>query len=371
MTDQLVRQQGKSPFDDDGVVANLDVQEAMFDYTLHKLNADGERGVLITEPLGNPPYFRRQVNELLFEGYNVTDVTIGVDALWAYGYGGTGTGMVLSAGRTSAVLVPFLRGRPLLNLSKRLNWGGSQASEYLVKLMQLKYPSFPTKLTLLQAEGMIPAHCYISQNYEQEISTYLEKDTLAEKDRIIQFPYQEYIQNVKTEEELARQTERKREAGRRLQELASVKRAEKMAENESAVEYYRKLRQLSTTEDNDIYMARILKDGFQDTAELEKEIKRLEVAIRRTKRQDEQEGGQPEQPSFPLINVPDDDLDPEGMRQKRHQKLLKANWEARKRLKEEKRLNKERAEEEARADEEKRAHRLDEWLEEKHELRMV
>lgn len=33
----------------------------------------------------------------------------------------------------------------------RLNWGGSQAADHLLKLMQLKYPAFPGRLSSFQS----------------------------------------------------------------------------------------------------------------------------------------------------------------------------------------------------------------------------
>jgi hypothetical protein len=36
-------------------------------------------------------------------------------------------------------------------LGYRIPWGGSQAAELMLKLAQLKYPGFPTKVTLPQA----------------------------------------------------------------------------------------------------------------------------------------------------------------------------------------------------------------------------
>lgn len=38
------------------------------------------------------------------------------------------------------------------NLIDRISYGGTQASEYMLKLMQLKYPTFPTKVTASQAQ---------------------------------------------------------------------------------------------------------------------------------------------------------------------------------------------------------------------------
>jgi len=41
--------------------------------------------------------------------------------------------------------------RLLQDLTDRIPWGGAQASELMLKMAQLKYPSFPTKVTLPQA----------------------------------------------------------------------------------------------------------------------------------------------------------------------------------------------------------------------------
>ena len=39
----------------------------------------------------------------------------------------------------------------MLNDEYSLQWGTSQASDYLLKLVQLKYPTFPTRVTPVQA----------------------------------------------------------------------------------------------------------------------------------------------------------------------------------------------------------------------------
>lgn len=36
-------------------------------------------------------------------------------------------------------------------LGLRIAWGGAQAAEYLLKLVQLKYPNFPTRVTVPQS----------------------------------------------------------------------------------------------------------------------------------------------------------------------------------------------------------------------------
>lgn len=63
---------------------------------------------------------------------------------------------------------------------------------------------------------------------------------------------------------------------------------------------------------------------------------------------------QDEAPSFPLVDVPDEELDEDGLKEKKKQKLMKAGHEARERAKREKeREREERAAEERREVEER------------------
>ena len=67
----------------------------------------------------------------------------------------------------------------------------------------------------------------------------------------------------------------------------------------------------------------------------------MEAAIKRSKQRDLASGTPQVEdediaPSFPLLDIPDDQLDAEGLKQKRQQRLNKAGYEARMRTKAEK-----------------------------------
>ncbi|EEB88283.1 hypothetical protein MPER_13962, partial [Moniliophthora perniciosa FA553] len=66
-------------------------------------------------------------------------------------------------------------------------------------------------------------------------------------------------------------------------------------------------------------------------------------------------------PSFPLADVPDDQLDEEGLKEKKKQKLLKAGFEARARARKEKEREKEEKEREEKKEEEERDADLGAW----------
>lgn len=168
------------------------------------------------------------MTELVFEGYNAPSLVYGIDALFSYSYNGGQNGLVVSSSNTATHVIPFLNGKGLVNLATRLNWGGSQTADYMLKLVQLKYPAFPAKLQPWQAESLMMEHCYISGDYKEEVTSYLDAEVLEEKDRVIQFPFTETVRIEKSQEELDRIAERRKESGRKLQEQAAKARLEKV-----------------------------------------------------------------------------------------------------------------------------------------------
>lgn len=91
---------------------------------------------------------------------------------------------------------------------------------------------------------------------------------------------------------------------------------------------------------------------FDSEAELEAWIKKTEAEIKRKQRKDQGLEDEPEEePVFPLVDRPDEELTEEEIKEKRRQKLMKAGWDARVKLREEKRKEKERREEERRQEE--------------------
>jgi actin-related protein 5 len=168
------------------------------------------------------------VTELIFEGYNAPSLVYGIDALFSFNYNGGRSGLVLSSGNTATHLIPVINGKGLVPLTTRLSWGGSQGTDFMLKLLQLKYPGFPSKLANWQAEALIMDHCYVPGDYKEELESYLQPDLLEEKDRVIQFSFTEAVKFEKSQEELDKIAEKRKESGRRLQEQAAKARLEKV-----------------------------------------------------------------------------------------------------------------------------------------------
>lgn len=307
------------------------------------------------------------MNEIIFECYQAPSLATGIDSLFSYRYNKGTTGLVVSSSYSSTHVIPVFDSKAMLAQAIRLNWGGWHAAEYLLKLIRLKYPSFPGKLNASQAEHMIRDHCYISKSYDDELRSYLDWTGLEDRDVVIQYPFTEEVIITKSEEELARIAERKKESGRRLQEQAAKMRLEKLIRKEEELEYYRNL-QRKINDANKKDTRRLLDTAdMKDEAHLERTIKELDKSIRRARTKDV--GGDLEEeqdaPDFSLLEKPDDELDEAELKAKRHQRLLKSNHDARARAKKEKEAEKARVAEIERLDRERRDNDLEGWLEEK------
>ncbi|MCJ1306682.1 Nuclear actin-protein involved in chromatin remodeling [Agyrium rufum] len=353
-----------------GVVANWDIMEGVLDYTFVQLGLDAseqgiDRPVVLTEAIANLAYSRRMMNELLFECYQAPSVAYGIDALFSFRHNKGRSGMVVSSSHSSTHLIPVLNSRPLMSNVSRLNWGGYHGADYLLKLIKLKYPTFPGKLTETQVEHYVREHCYISQSFSNEMGQFLDWTGLEDRDHLIQYPFTEHVAIEKSEEELAKIAERKKESGRRLQEQAAKMRLEKLVRKEQELEYFKDL-QSKIANTNKKEAKRLLdSEDMKDETQLERAIKDLETKIRKARNKDV--GGpenpeETEEPDFPLLEIPDDQLDEAGLKQKRHQRLMKSSVEARARAKIEKEAEKNRIAEEERLDREHRENDLESWI---------
>ncbi|PNY25023.1 Actin-like protein arp5, partial [Tolypocladium capitatum] len=352
-----------------GIVSNWDVMEHVLDYIFLKLGMNSAGGaidvpVVMTEAVANLPYSRKSMTEIIFECYGAPSVAYGIDSLFSYRHNQGKTGLVVSSSYTSTHVIPVYNSKAMLAQAIRLNWGGYHGAEYLLKLIRLKYPAFAGKLNVSQAEHMVRDHCYVSKDYDNEIRSYLDWTGLEDRDVVIQYPYTEEVIVQKTEEELARVAERKKESGRRLQEQAAKMRLEKLIKKEQDLEYYKRLQNRLVDETKKETRRQLDSHDIKDEGQLDKIIKELEKSIKKARTKDV--GGDPEeeqeQPDFGLLEIPDDQLDEAQLKQKRQQRLMKSNHEARARAKAEKEAEKARAAEEIRLDNERRDNDLESWL---------
>ncbi|KAI9309010.1 hypothetical protein BJ944DRAFT_254252 [Cunninghamella echinulata] len=237
--------------------------------------------------------------------------------------------------------------------------------------MQLKYPTFPTKMTTNQAQKLVHDHVIVANDYQQSLKDIENRETFPEIDRLIQFPFNAPVIEEKSEEELARQAAKKEENSRRLREAAAKSRLEKLVAREQEYEAFTNLKNSKSTMKKNDWLSQIRQAGFKDENDLDNTIKQIDAAIQRARNKelgiDDTEEKEP--PPSNLIDIPDEELSEADKREKRKQKLMKANYDARIRAKQAKEEAKAKEEEEARLEEERRKKYPEQWIQETQEKR--
>ncbi|THU89436.1 actin-like ATPase domain-containing protein [Dendrothele bispora CBS 962.96] len=416
-----VKSQGRTPWEGD-VLLNFDALENALDYAFLSLSIDGQNvnhPVLMTERLCSPLHSRALTSELMFEQYRVPSLAYCVDGIMSFyqnnqppasGTSFTSDGLVISFNTASTSVIPILNGKGILSHAKRLPWGTSQSSDYLLKLIQLKYPNFPTRVTPSQSQWMLHNLCSfvpspnpslaslsslsslgtssssLSLTGTEYFNTYQSllrsfsqnPSSILDHTAVIQFPFASSLNPLNPnpngpgsgaspsgqgslEEDEQAKAERRREQGRKLQEISAKARLEKLKKKEDDLKYLLDLKSQKAQgrfTDKE-WVKRIEDEGFDDEKGLEDMVKKLEASLKKGRKKEGDEAEEENQPpSWPLVDIPDDQLDEDQLKEKRKQKLLKAGYEARLRQKKEKEMEKQREKEEKereeKADEEER-----------------
>lgn len=370
--EQSLRTQSRSPYDGP-IISNWDYVEDILEYTFHHLSVQGHNGIsnpiILSEKLATLQSQRENWYQLLFECYGIPQVTFGIDALFSF-YANNeprSSGLVINSGNEDTTIIPVIDGKGIVSEAKRINWGGRQSTDYLSSLLALKYPYFPSKPTTNQFQNLYQDFCRFSSNYDEEIDRILSLEALETENVVIEAPFTEVFQPEKSEEELRIQAEKRKETGKRLQEQARQRRLEKLIQKEEEYGYYTKLKEQLKDQNKKTILSTLQGAGFDDEQDFKKYLNSLEKSLKRARILDvgDIEENEQTETKFDLVDVPDEQLNDEQIKEKRRQRLMKANFEARQRAKEEK-LRKQQEEEAAKLrDENWRKEDLAGWVKDK------
>ncbi|XP_050975850.1 actin-related protein 5 isoform X2 [Labeo rohita] len=254
----------KSAFDRN-LVVNFDIQELIFDYVFTHLGISTQghvdHPVVISEPPCNPLHCRQMMSELLFECYGVPRVAYGVDSLFSFYYNSVSdgadlpsTGLVVSSGYHCSHVLPFINGRLDALNCKRVNLGGGQATAYLQRLLQLKYPANQTAITLSRMEELLHQHSYVALDYQHGRAAGV---------------------CVSVEE----RNERKAQQLRRLQEINSRRREEKLQEDQKRLETLLSVQELLEDGSLELFHRSLVELNMDSAEELQSYIHKLSMSV--------------------------------------------------------------------------------------------
>ncbi|KAK8552825.1 hypothetical protein V6N12_041399 [Hibiscus sabdariffa] len=363
---------------DGNVVFQFEIMEYILDFAFDRLGANGSRidhPILITECVCNPVQSRSKMAELLFETYGVPSVAFGVDAAFSYKYNQLRgicerDGLAICPGFTTTHVIPFVDGEPVYKGCSRTNIGGYHVTDNLKQLLSLKYPHHMARFTWEKIEDLKMEHCYIAPDYALEARLFQKGSKEAEdKTRCWQLPWvPPPIEEPPSEEEIARKAAIKERQGQRLREMAEAKRSSRINELENQLQGLEfLLQQLGQVQEEEI-PSFLSKTGYVSKHEIESTITKVSQSLRKAKGEAKVEQAENEEKAdssdkYPLINIPDNMLTAEQLKEKKRQIFLKTTTEGRQRAKQ-KRVEEElEREKKNREDEERRLENPELYLE--------
>lgn len=306
----------RSPFEK-GILQHFHTQEHILDYvfwTLGIQDSSVSHPLLFTETPCSPNYSRELLLELAFEAYSAPLVNLGIDAMFSLqkNLGTKASAMVVCFGSQGTHLIPCYRGEFLPNYMKRINIGGMHCTQSLLKFLQTRHFYAKNLITWPLAQEIIYSHCYTATNYFEELDVLKQS-----KLRKIQLPW--VMQQQPSEDEIRKKQQQKKEQGRKLKEIALKKSEEKrklalneLEELESFISSVRR----NSSEFTEGLSAR----GIENYDELKRKINSLRIRL--NLEVDESE-------KYNLLMIPDEELSPDLIKQKRIQKIQKSAREAR------------------------------------------
>uniref|UniRef100_A0A8C8DU51 Actin-related protein 5 n=1 Tax=Oryzias sinensis TaxID=183150 RepID=A0A8C8DU51_9TELE len=277
----------KSQFDRN-VVVNFEIQELIFDYIFTHLGINSEGSVkhpiVLTEAPCNPLHCRQMMSELLFECYSVPYVSYGVDGLYSFYHNNAQrkqqpphTGIILSSGYHCSHILPVINSRLDAVNCKRVNVAGSQASSYLQRLLQLKYPGHLSSITLSRMEELLHEHSYTAVDYHEEMEKWRSPEFYEREVHRMQLSFSGKLPSgcVTAEE----RQERRAQQLRRLQEINARRREERLQQDQERLDRLLAVQELWEDGLLDQFHRSLVELNMDSAEELQSYIKKLQLAV--------------------------------------------------------------------------------------------
>lgn len=159
---------------DHGVVTNWESVEKIWRRAFRDLGAEqGGRPVLVTEAPMSAKAHREQMVQLLFEDpdFSASAVHVAVSGALSLYATGSRTGLVAEVGDGVSQMVPIWEGYVVPHAVQRLDLGGRDLTDYLVRLLyEERGYNLDSVATRRAARALKEQHCYVAQHYKSELA---------------------------------------------------------------------------------------------------------------------------------------------------------------------------------------------------------
>lgn len=356
----IARTSSRGPFEDEKFLCHTGTIEHIMDEMFEKLKIQNPHPVIMTEIVANPPIVRKEMSELLFEAYDSPKISYGIDAMFAtvnHSSIPLDTALIISVGYGATHILPIVKGKLCHDSIKRINLGGRSASLQMLRIMQCKYPNFPSKMTMWQAEHVMQKTCHFSLDYDKDLQRY---GSNLEPDTIVQYPFstdsigESHSQSTSSSNLLSPKTilinqeeikQKRQEQMLKMRERMEKQREEKLKNLQQQVESIKKVKKQierkMQDEDEENIEEILLENGFESYEEVVEALEDSEEQLKSYLEKRAGEGEEKKPPKYDLLQVPDSELDQVGIKEKRRQKLMKNAADARERIRKEKEIKEE------------------------------
>lgn len=120
-----------------GIIENYDLMERVWHHSFYETLSvsPNENPVFLTEPQMNPKFNREKIAQIMFESFNVPSLYIGKQAPLSLYTASRTTGLVVESGHGVTCISPIQDGYSINSAVSRLNFGGSDLTDYLRALL--------------------------------------------------------------------------------------------------------------------------------------------------------------------------------------------------------------------------------------------
>ena len=163
---------------EEGIIKNEDDLEKLWDYAINiklKISDPLNYKVIVTELPINPLENKIKICEVLFEKIGVNSINIEPQAKLSLFSHGIDTGTVLDCGDLTSYCIPISNGIILKKNIERLNIGGKNITEYLIKLLKKKGYSFNSITNFELIRQIKEKLCFVSNDIKSDRE--IEKNT--------------------------------------------------------------------------------------------------------------------------------------------------------------------------------------------------
>ncbi|XP_043968128.1 actin-5-like [Gambusia affinis] len=165
---------------DRGVVVNWDDMEEIWHHVFYdQLHVDPvNHPVLLTEAPLNPKPNKEKTTQVAFEAFSCPAMYVAVQSLLSMYSSGRTTGTVMESGDGCSHAVPVYEGYALPHAVLRLNLGGADLKDYLMKLLNSRGFGFSSAGQREIINGVKEQLCFVVLDFDQEVKTAASSSSL-------------------------------------------------------------------------------------------------------------------------------------------------------------------------------------------------